>query len=99
MFNDFEVRSKMATKVADEQSAAQQLSKPVVTITGISGYLGAQVCLAFLKDGSYRVRGTVRSTKNPKKIEPLKKAFKQYFDKLELAEADLLDEESLIKAI
>jgi len=38
----------------------------------------------------------VRSTKNPKKIEPLKKAFGEYFDQLELVEADLLDENSLM---
>ena len=99
MFNDFEVRGKMASLVAKEASEADEKSKPLVTITGISGYLGAQVCLHFLKDGSYRVRGTVRSTKNEKKIEPLKKAFKEYFKKLELVEADLLDENSLIKAV
>jgi hypothetical protein len=45
------------------------------------------------------VRGTVRSINNPEKIEPLKKAFGEYFDKLELVEADLCDENSIIKAI
>ncbi len=40
----------------------------------------------------------MRSLKNPKKIEPLKKAFGEYFDQLELVEADLLDENSLMKA-
>lgn len=35
---------------------------------------------------------------NPQKIEPLKSSFGEHFDKLELVEADLLDEESLIKA-
>ena len=99
MFNDFEIRGKMASKVAEESAEANQSSKPLVTITGISGYLGAQVCLTFLKDGSYKVRGTVRSTKNPKKIDPLKKAFGAHFSKLELVEADLLNEQSLIKAI
>ena len=52
----------------------------------------------FLKDGNYRVRGTVRSTKNEAKIAPLKAGFGEYFDKLELAEADLMDEASIIKA-
>mmetsp|Transcript_1903 Transcript_1903/g.3301 ORF Transcript_1903/g.3301 Transcript_1903/m.3301 type:complete len:156 (+) Transcript_1903:209-676(+) len=56
------------------------------------------VCKMYLEDGSYRVRGTVRSTKNPKKIDPLKNAFGSHFDKLELVEADLNDKESLIKA-
>ena len=67
-------------------------SKPLVTITGISGYVGSQVCLHFLKDGGYRVRGTVRSTKNAKKMDPLKTAFREHFKALELVEADLLDE-------
>jgi nucleoside-diphosphate-sugar epimerase len=73
--------------------------KQIVTITGISGFIGSQVCLAFLKDGSFKVRGTVRSTTNEAKIAPLKEAFGEYFDQLELAEADLLKEESLFKAI
>ena len=38
--------------------------KPLVTITGVTGYLGSMTALDFLKDGSYRVRGTVRSTSN-----------------------------------
>ena len=38
--------------------------KPLVTITGISGYIGSHVALLFLKDGGYRVRGTVRDPNN-----------------------------------
>lgn len=71
---------------------------PLVVITGVSGYLGSNVCKVFLEDGGFRVRGTVRSTSNPAKIEPLKKAFGEHFEKLELVEADLLNEESIIKA-
>lgn len=55
-------------------------SKPIVLITGVSGYLGSHVAYSFLKDGTYTVKGTVRSTKNPAKIEPLKKAFGELFD-------------------
>lgn len=54
-------------------------SKPTVVITGITGYLGSHVALVFLKDGSYNVRGTVRDTKNPVKIEPIRKAFGELF--------------------
>lgn len=72
--------------------------KPVVLITGISGFLGAHTCLAFLSDGSYRVRGTVRSKTNEAKLEPLKKGFGELFDQLELVEADLTDEASLVNA-
>ena len=45
------------------------------------------------------MRGTVRSKTNEARIEPLRKAFGDHFDQLELVEADLLDEESLINAI
>jgi nucleoside-diphosphate-sugar epimerase len=68
-------------------------------ITGVSGYLGSHVALTFLKDGTYNVRGTVRDTKNPVKIEPLKKAFGDYFDQLTLLEADLNDRQSIFTAV
>ena len=54
--------------------------KPLVTITGVSGYLGSQTALVFLKDGNYRVRGTVRSTTNEAKINPIKTGFGEYFN-------------------
>ena len=73
--------------------------KPVVTITGISGYLGAETCLQFLKDGTYRVRGTVRDKTNEAKVAPIRDAFGDLFNQLELVEADLLNEESLVAAI
>ena len=74
-------------------------TKKTVTITGISGYLGSHVCLQFLQSGNYNVRGTVRSKTNEARLEPLRKAFGEHFDQLELVEADLLEEESLIAAI
>jgi nucleoside-diphosphate-sugar epimerase len=74
-------------------------TKPIVVITGVSGYLGSHVALLFLKDGSYNVRGTVRDTKNPTKIEPLRKAFGDLFENLTLVEADLNDEASIFVAL
>ena len=76
-----------------------QDAKPVVTITGVSGYIGSQICLSFLKENTYRVRGTVRSKTNEKKIEPIRKAFGDHFELLELVEADLLDENSMHNAL
>lgn len=76
-----------------------QANLPTVVITGVSGYLGSHVCLLFLQDGGFKVRGTVRSVSNAAKIDPLKKAFGEHFEKLELVEADLLDEASLSNAI
>ena len=72
---------------------------PLVVITGITGYLGSQVCQLFLQDGGYRVRGTVRSKTNEEKLAPLKKAFGSNFSRIELVEADLLNEQSLADAI
>ena len=73
--------------------------KPRVTITGITGYLGSHVCLHFLKDGGYAVRGTVRDMNNEAKMAPLKVAFEKYYDQIEFREADLLNEESMIAAM
>ena len=50
-------------------------NKPIVTLTGVTGYIGSQVALLFLKDGGYRVRGTVRDKNNQAKLQPLKEAF------------------------
>ena len=74
-------------------------SQKKVTITGITGFLGAHVCLLFLKDGGFKVRGTVRDLNNQKKLAPLQKAFGEYFNKLELVQAELSDAESIDKAI
>ena len=74
--------------------------KPLVTITGVTGFLGAQTVKVFLEDGSYRVRGTVRSKNNATKIDPLKKTLgEELFSQLELVEADLLNQESIEAAL
>jgi nucleoside-diphosphate-sugar epimerase len=64
-------------------------SKPLVLITGVSGFIGSRVCLDFLQLGTYRVRGTVRDASNAEKLAPLKAALKEHFDQLELVSADL----------
>ena len=57
------------------------------------------MCLDFLKCGEFQVRGTVRDCKNEAKIAPLRKAFGEHFSQLELVEADLMDAESIAKAL
>ena len=47
-------------------------SRPIVTVTGISGFIGSHVGLTLLRDGSFKVRGTVRSKTNADKIDPLR---------------------------
>ena len=50
-------------------------------------------------DGGYQVRGTVRDPNNQDKLAPLKKDFGDRFHLIELVQADLLDPESLDRAI
>jgi len=73
-------------------------AQPLVTITGVTGFLGSQIAAVFLKDGKYQVRGTVRSKTNAAKIDPLKAGLGDLFDKMELVEADMLDEATVLKA-
>ena len=76
-----------------------QAKKPTVVITGVSGYIGSWVTKMFLDDGAYEVVGTVRDQKNESKIAPLRNAFGDKFEQLELRNADLLDYQSLDDAI
>ena len=73
-------------------------AKYIVTVTGISGFVGSAVGAELLRHGMWTVRGTVRSLTNQKKIEPLRKAFGDKFSSVELVEADLLDLDSLRRA-
>ena len=66
------------------ESSAGTKRKPLVTITGVTGYIGSWVALKFLEDGGYRVRGTCRDPTNEKKIAPLRAGFGKHFDRLEL---------------
>jgi len=75
-------------------------SKEKVLITGITGYIASLVTQYFLKDGGFEIRGTVRDSSNAGKLGPLKKAFgEEDFSKIELAKADLLDADSIDKAV
>ena len=78
---------------------ASSKKKPLVTITGVTGYIGSWVALKFLEDGGYRVRGTCRDPTNEKKIAPLRAGFGKYFDRLELVKADLSNEQTIIDAV
>jgi nucleoside-diphosphate-sugar epimerase len=54
--------------------------KPIVTLTGITGYLGAVTCKMFLEDGGFRVRGTVRNKTDEAKVAPIREAFGDLFN-------------------
>ena len=74
---------------------------PLVTITGVTGYLGSQVLNEFLMlegKGMFRIRATVRDRNNQAKLAPLRKAFGDMFQSIEFVNADLTDPDSLDRA-
>ena len=70
----------------------------LILVTGASGFLASHIVKQLL-ELDYRVRGTVRSLKNEKKVEPLKRLAEKSKHELELVEADLLDEKSWLNAV
>jgi len=68
------------------------LSKGLVAVTGASGYIGSW-CVKYLVENNYQVRGTVRSLKNPVKVQHLE----DMKEPVHLFEADLLIEGSFDK--
>ena len=90
------------------------MNKLRVGITGITGYVGSQVWRHFLEKGTHIgkhwffpillnlnhiVRGSVRSATNDKYLDPLREAFGDKFDDLELFEADLTNKDSIYEFV
>ena len=72
---------------------------PIVLVTGASGYLSSHITKQLLEQGRFRVRGTVRSLENEKKVKPLRELVAQPKYQLRLIEADLLNPKSWIEAV
>ena len=72
---------------------------PLVLVTGASGYIAAHAVQLLLSSGKYRVRGTVRSLKNEKKVKELKELVPDAKYPLDLIEADLQNKESWPPAV
>jgi nucleoside-diphosphate-sugar epimerase len=66
---------------------------PLVLVTGVSGFLGAH-CARQLLAAGYRVRGTVRSLKDERKVAHLRTLQAGPAHPMELVEADLLSPET-----
>eukprot|EP00118_Oscarella_pearsei_P018376 m.188263 g.188263 ORF g.188263 m.188263 type:complete len:84 (+) comp39376_c0_seq5:83-334(+) len=62
-----------------------ELPLVLVTVAGVSGFVGSHVAAGLLEEKKYRVRGTIRSLANESVTKPLKDALPD----LEVAEADL----------
>ncbi len=71
--------------------------KPLVLITGVTGFLGSHVCMEFLRSGNFRVRGSVRDL--PSKTELLQNTFGEYYTKIEFVEMNLQNESQIKKAV
>jgi nucleoside-diphosphate-sugar epimerase len=70
----------------------------LVLVTGASGFVATHLVKQLLEQG-YKVRGTVRSLKDEKKVAPLRKLAMGAKHELELVEADLNDESSWLAAV
>lgn len=70
----------------------------LILVTGASGYIACHIVKQLLEKG-YKVRGTVRSTKNEQKVAPLKRLVQNPRYPLELVEADLDKEDGWVNAV
>lgn len=73
-------------------------SNTKVLVTGASGYIGTHIVQQLQQQG-YQVRGTVRSTSNEKKVEPLFKLCPDARFPLELVEASLSSADGWLEAV
>jgi nucleoside-diphosphate-sugar epimerase len=70
----------------------------LVLVTGASGFIASHI-IKLLQEEGYRVRGTVRSVKDEKKVSPLRSLAKNPKYPLELVEADLNEEKPWLDAV
>ena len=74
------------------------MTTDLILVSGASGFLASHIVKQLLEQG-YRVKGTVRSLKDEKKVAPLRNLVENPKYPLELCEADLLDEKCWINAV
>lgn len=81
--------------MSDKEFENANNNKSLVLVTGASGFIATHVIKQLVEKG-YRVRGTVRSLKNEKKVAPLRELAD---NRLELVEADLTKDEGWQQAL
>ena len=69
-----------------------------ILVTGASGYIASHIVHQLIQQ-NVKIRGTVRSLSNEKKIQPIRQLAKGKEPLLELVEADLLDKTSWSNAV
>lgn len=72
---------------------------PTVLITGCAGYVGSVITLTFLKEGSFRVRGSVRNKATNKHLASLLDVCKDFQASLDIVEMDLMDVKTIDQAV
>lgn len=82
----------------EEKKIELNNDKKLVLVTGASGYLACHVVNLLLESG-FRVRATVRSLQNQKKLDPIKKINPAKTHLIEFVEADLLDDQCWDKVV
>ena len=71
--------------------------RPLVLVTGASGYIAAHVIEQLHEKGTYRIRGTVRDASNEAKTKPIRKL--KGGDSVELVSANLTSDEEWKAAV
>ena len=84
-------QSTTTTTTTEESSHS---SVPIVLVTGASGFIATHVLKLLLQSGKFRVRGTVRDSKNEEKTRSLLELVPDAKFQLELVSADLVNEDS-----
>lgn len=76
-------------------------TRPLLTITGVSGFIGSQVldkALLTLSD-RYRIRGCVRDVTSRQEMRPLRKYFGERLNQIQVMSCDLSNYESMERVV
>lgn len=77
----------------------EKSGKPLVLVTGITGFLGSWTALKVVESGKYRCRASLRNAKDEKKLKTLREGFGDKLDQIELVSAELTDDAALEEAV